>query len=577
MKVLRVAALWMCMAVCSASAIERMALLPDGSVVRFRAVNTSGLVDALKTTTFANLWNDTAVRDFMGNPSIETAIKLQLEDETLDDSDRESARLMMDMIMMLQGELVVSIDVDGNPNVVAWMSEEDQQKFMVNQRRVVELSEGSGRITRSRFQGADVYRITTVSDEEAAEDGIEEETQDEWFAWIGETMIFGMEEEWLHRTISTLKREQIEEPGEKNTIELFVDIPSIITAVRKEFEEQPDAGAEFDRILSALGVTDMGVINVKAEISPKLVKVNADIPLGSERKGILSLFKVPRSTTSFKVPFVSGNTIGYNVSRMNLNALWDAVPGMLTQIVPDPSGQAMISGMLDQISIMLGVDLESDLLDHIGTQFVTIQISTEDNIATTYALELGNEAAFKASLSKVLSEGSPMYTNLSGSGALKEEELRGETYFVIDPLGNGEEAIALAAAGGYFIAGDAAGVKEALQGLSSRQADRFYSGKIFSELRKWVPPTAFEYSVQDTGAMIKLMIDLLSEELGMIGAISQPDDMPPFMQEMVGRIEMNKMPSGDHISSFFGPVLSYSELHGDTLSIRIELRNPEAD
>ncbi len=75
---------------------------------------------------------------------------------------------------------------------------------------------------------------------------------------------------------------------------------------------------------------------------------------------------------------------------------------------------------------------------------------------------------------------------------------------------------------------------------------------------------------------MKLLLKVLVENTKGSMISDDLDDAPPFIQEMIGRMDPAKMPSVDHVASFFGPVLSYNELRDGRLVICLESRYPEA-
>lgn len=554
----------------AALAVDRMSLLPPESLLKFRASNTVALIEAVKRSPLGTLWQDPAMQDFLKMPSLYDAFVETLE-EGEDEAFKEAFHLQLQMYLMLKGEVALGIK-DDEPYLVAWMSKEDYARSLQLDRRIVALQPESKRITRSRFHGVDVYEYTERNAEDA------EQTDTVWSAAVGETVISGPDREWVQKSIAALERAPVTEPQKDARFDVVMDLPGMLAKVKAGMLEgaaTERSPSDVDRVFSVLGIDEVGAMKVTLDLKPDALILLADIPVGTELKGVLSLLDVTPVSTAIKVPFASEDVVAYSVMRFDLNALWGALPGMAMQIMQDPTQQSMVLASLGQLPGVLGVDLGNDLLAHLGTQYLSLMTLRDDTVFEVGALEVRNEEALKASIEKMFSADAPLRTRLAG--ALKTEEIRGHRLYLLPKAEDPEQKSAVAVAGGYLLLGDAEGVRAALTGLISSQSRRFYGRPEMVQLQKLTPSVAMAYSFTDLPRLIKALSTTMD-------ALRDQGVLAPLVSGLGGGalanftrgLDVSKIPDLSHVATFFGPLFSHTQFQDGVLRSRSECRYPES-
>lgn len=597
----------------TAPAFEQRDLLPGEAAMAIRFSSAPGVLQAVDASPLGCLWRDPQMQSFMGEPPTGEALLhhiLRSGEEDSDDTEKEIAELEYAMLKMISGELVIAVDPSAqevDPWIVATIPRADYERSLAMDRRIAELKHGTMTIVRSRFMEQDLYAFTET------EEGDEDDDTDTkaktkisryWQCHVGQTLVSGPNEEWVKASVARLLKETPREPVGAPEVTIRIDVPGLIAAAAKEEAENrarlreslekrnPAAAArladrpQMSAMLKAFGLGNVGVLDLRLVLHPTLCRFDAALPIGESRSGVLALFDATPSSTALRVPFVSDQTVGYSVARLDLRALWKTIPSVLAQIAPNQPQQAFSEAMLAQMTAFLGMDPDADLLAHLGTQMVTASSLSNDEIVQVVGFELRNEAALRASLDKLFAEGSQVRALLGTR--LKTERIGEHTFYIIgetlsveeteDEEDAGDDAateVAVAVAGGYVLFGDEATVRGALQSLSTpEQSARFYSGPLFQRLQQTAPTTACGYEILDFARVVRAALPAFAAESeGMLGTVIA-EGIESF--GFKGSPDPGKLPSFSHIASFFGPVITATDLRDGRFSIQVQGFYPEA-
>lgn len=597
----------------TASAFEQRDLLPVEAAMVVRLSSAPGVLQAVDASPLGCLWRDRQMQAFMGEPPTGEALLrhiLSSGDEESDDAEKEIAELEYAMLRMISGELVVAVDPSAQEDdawIVATIPRADYERSLAMDRRIAELKHGTMTIVRSRFMEQDIYAFTETEEGDevdGADAKAETKIRRNWQCHVGQTLVSGPNEEWVKASVARLLKETPREPAGAPEVTIRIDVPGLISAAAKEEAENrnrlreslaqhnPSAAArladrpQMSAMLKALGLGDVGVLDLRLVLHPTMCQFDVALPIGESRSGVLALFDATPSSTALRVPFVSDRTVSYSVGRLDLRAFWKALPSLFAQIAPNPQQQAFFEAMLVQITTFLGIDPDTDLLAHLGTQMVSASSISNDEIMQVVGFELRNEAAFRASLDKLFAEGSQVRALLGTS--LKEERIGEHTFYIIgetpsveeteDEEDDGDDAApegAVAVAGGFVLSGDEAAVRGALQSLATpEQAARFYSGPLFQRLQRTVPTTACGYEILDFARIVRAVLSALAADAeGMLGTVIA-EGIESF--GFKGSPDPGRLPPFSHVTSFFGPVVTATDLRDGRISIQVQGFYPEA-
>lgn len=616
-------------------ALERKDLLPQQSSVVIRLSSAPGFLTAVDRSPVGRLWRDPKIQDFLGKPPTGEDLLRRIfandKKPCATQAEKEISQLTFEMMKMLKGEVVFGLNPMSKeePFILADLAHTNYIRSIAMDRRISELKPEYMTISRSRFMDLDIYAFThteelsrTRSDD--AEAGTENDTTNappkrktvrkSWQCHVGQTLICGPDETWVKATAAKLLKEKLSEPSGDPELTLRVDIPYLIDIAAKEGQKRvaeqrrrrqeanpqnanPGAGAaeppappDLAAIMKAFGLGSVGVMEARCTMKPTSCTFDATLPIGDQRKGLLSLLDATPSSTALRVPFASEQTVSYSVGRIDIAALWKAIPGIISEISPDPQAQFMFNAVVNQFVLMLGVDINADLLAHLGTQSVSVLNLQKNELEQLLAIELRNEESFRASLAKIFMEGGQIRAMLGRR--LSIEKAGDRTLYVFDPSAGGTPAVAdtdapaknapprpvkrfaLTTAGGYFLWGEEPAVRNALQSLSApERAARFYAGPLFQRLQRLTPKTSIGYEITDCAQTMRAVLAALTEQEGAMAEFKKSVRAGLALDQMSG--DQSKLPSTDYIAAFFGPLVSYSEIREGRLVVHIDGFYPE--
>jgi len=523
-------------------ALERVALLPPEAQSYVRISNTTNFWSKLKQSSVGKLWTDPQFQTFLGNPDAETWKELIFED----DYDAED-KVFMEQMKMLKGEVILAFDQEmEDPYVIAAISESDFLKSLEMDEKLREITDEPFEIVKSTFQ--DVQIIQYI------EDGGTEDEESSWQAYLNETLVLGYTQEWVEKCIVQLKKEEIKEPTGNPVANLNIPLSSLLSTLAEE--EDAATAMKTELLLEALGVTGIENFSLKLELKETEMVADSNLRVDDLTKGIFSILDTQPSELP-TVTFIPEDISSLEVGRFNLLRFWQEIPVTLSTAMPAVKPQFdMIVAMLQQ---QAGINLEQDILAHLGTQYLSFSQAKGDIQTTVVAVELKNSMAFKTGLETALS--APALQPQVASG-LEIEEFLGHTLYTVKG-GDPENPVAFGISGDYLLYSQPDGLRQAIRSQSSDAAANtaFEHSELVKGLRQHVPPRAFGFSAIDW----KKNMDVMVRE------ISKPEYVAIMQQSWATSgsplppPDFSKLPSADHIAAFFNVSYQYIEATGDGL------------
>lgn len=553
----------------AAAAAGRVDLVPENAAVVVRVSNAAGFFGGLGESSLGRLWKDPRMQNFLGQPDLEQSLR----EAMCGGKEGEAQHLQWDEFMMLKGEIVVVLDVEHDePLLIAHLAAEDYRRSLEMDRRIFELQTDEKTVmTRLPFQGEELVRFTT---EHA--DGTQSVN---WQAHVADTLLAAPDREWVEQRIAGLKKEKPAEPQGLPELDVSVRVAALLEEIAKRMDEEaatsPQAAGAGQppppspaKVMEALGLTDIREINFKATLHPDRMVADMRMPVAEPLRGVLSMLDVRPSPADLRVPFVPEGALTYKVSRIDLLALWRAIPGMLSAI--SPQAQMQFQAVVGGFAGGMGLDIEKDLLAHLDTQYVSYNAMDGDAPVSVTALRLKGETALAGTLGRLFGDTS-MLRGMLGE-KLKREEFRGFTVYrvEVDPA---QPSPAIATGGGYLLYGADNAVRGALRALAAPQAadQAFYRSPLAADMRRMVPPRAFGYNAVDwptfvRGALTEATKQKIAQALQQALAVGQADE-DDEVAAFITKLDWSKLPPGSHIASFLGPSFSFAELVNGVLRL----------
>ncbi len=527
------------------TALERISLLPSDAQSYVRVSNTTNFWSQLKQSSIGKLWADPQFQDFLGNPDAETWQEMFFEG----DSDAES-EVFSEQIKMLKGEIILAFDLEmEDPYIIAAMSGEDFIQSLKMDEKLLGVTDEPFEILKSTFQDVEIIQYI--------EDGGSPGEESSWQTHLNGTLVLGYTKEWVEKCIVQLKKEDIKEPTGNPTANLNIPLSSLIRTFAEE--ESADDTVLFE----ALGLMGIESYSFKLELKETEMVGDSNLNVSDLTKGIFSILDTQPSELP-TVTFIPESISSLEVGRFNLLRFWQEIPNVLATAMPAAKPQFdMIVAMLQQ---QTGIDLEQDLLANIGTQYLSFSKAEGDAQTTVVAVELKDGMAFETGLETALA--APALQPQVAAG-LEIEEFLGHTIYTVKDTAP-ESAMAFSVSGDYLLYSQPAGLRQAIrsQNRDSAANEFFERSELVKGLRRHVPPRAFGFSAIDW----KKNMDLIVRE------ISKPEYVSVMQQNWAKSgsplppPDFEKLPSADHIASFFNVSYQYIEATGDGLHQQIILK-----
>ena len=535
----------------SVNAVTRVGLLEQDADIILNISSISKIGEALKKTSFGNLWNDPEFKKAIGEYDLGKTIK----EGMLSNMSEEESHLYLEEIKMLKGNIAFSIQTaDKDFSLAAALSEKDFKLSLDMDRRLTELdSENKMTIHMERYQGTPIYTHIYENNESA----------NSWQAYIDNTMLMSSSEDWVKKSIAAIKKSPVTE--DKNgtpSAYLDVNMKSMIDSMIKSYEENMAsmqsagvAAPQFspDKIVDAIGFADLNKITISVKFYDDRIVTDSTTAIKKPLKGILAVSDLSPSSLDLQLPYAPKSIISYGVSRLNLMALWRNIPQIISQATPEEAA-AIFNSQLSGLSAMLGADPGRDLFANLDTQIASILVNSSPEPEGMYFIRIKNEAALQSSLQKMFDENG-MLRMILGENFKLESFRDADIYEFTSDSTN--KTYAITAESGYLAIGSGKIVRRYLRAVDSGNPDNcaFYKSRLFADLRKNTPSKACSYSAMDTGKYVKVFLSMIVDNPALKSEIANNtgNDNNPFPN-----FDINKLPSAEYMSKFFGSSFQYT-------------------
>ena len=513
-------------------ALKRADLLPADAMASVRISNTTSFWDKLQKSPIGRLWTDPQFQTFLGNPDADLWSELLFDGEKTPEND-----MTMEQLKMLSGEVALAMVKDSDdPYIVVAMTEEDFRRSLALDDKLAEDAEEPVKIIRGSFQDVDVIQHI-----EAA--GTEDEAST-WQAYLNNTLVMGPDKEWVEKSIVRIKKEAVEEPTGNPEISMDLPLSRLIQTLLKESREDSDMQPLFE----SLGLMGLEHFTVRVVMNDETMVIDNTLAATSLDKGIFTLLDTaPVNLPS--VGFIPENICLLEVGRINLLRLWQEIPTVPTTAAPPVKPQFDFAlGMIRQ---QLGIDMEQDLIAHLGTQYLGFSTADSDMMTTVLALQLKDSAGFRNGLETIMNAPA-MQPQVAA--ALETINFLDHTLYVTKNTAPAD-TISVAVVGNYLIYSQPEGVRQVIRSQTSEAAanPRFEQTELVQGLRSHTPSDACGYSVVDWNKYMGFMIrELTKPQIAQIIAQKWATSGAPIPPP-----DFSKLPPADHLASFFNRSYQY--------------------
>ncbi|VGO15821.1 hypothetical protein PDESU_04408 [Pontiella desulfatans] len=519
--------------------MERTELLPPEAQTYVRVSNTTNFWSMLKKSSIGKLWQDQQFQDFMGNPDADTWQEFIFDGEK--DAEDE---VFLEQLKMLNGEIILAFDLNSeDPYIIAMMGKEEFEKSLVLDDQVRDVMKEPFDIVRSSFQDVEIVQHVEKPG-----------TGNESFSWqahVGSTFVMGHTREWVEQCIVRLRKDEVVEPSGNPVLNINLPLARMIEDSITEGQPGVSERAMFE----ALGLLDIENFSSTIELRNDRLVADNILRIGAMGKGLFTILDVQPSELP-TVTFIPEDIASIEVGRFNLLGLWQEIPNVLASA--DPAMKPQFDMLLAMIQQQAGINLEQDLLAHLGKKFVSFATVEGEKSDSVVAVDLVDGAAFKKGLETALA--APAMQPYVSVG-LEIDDFLDHTIYTLkesDPA----EAMGISIAGDYLLYGTPGGLRQVIRSVTSDAAanQAFERTELVKGLREHVPPRAFAYSAIDW----KKSMDVILEEIAQPGYVSMIRQRWAMSGSALPPPDFDKLPPADHIASYFNVSYQYVEasVHG---------------
>ena len=210
----------------------------------------------------------------------------------------------------------------------------------------------------------------------------------------------------------------------------FVDIPRIIDAASKS----PD-GAMVRKVVDGLGLGNVHEFTWHTGFGGRHQRSTFQIYISGERKGLLRVLAGDANFRPEQLPPLPPDTTSLHVVHLNLTGFYEgireAIAGVSNALGEDAAAQVRtFDDELHEATKNLGIDLQKDLLDTLGTTMVVYSAPSEGllGIGTGVAIQVKDVDMLRRTLDEI---GKAIASQGDGSVRIVQREYHGVALYVL--------------------------------------------------------------------------------------------------------------------------------------------------
>ncbi len=406
---------------------------------------------------------------------------------------------LYEQLLMLKGEAVFGASMDGaEPNLPAFcfsaaMTDAEYKESLRRGHWIQSGADTSATIVKSSFQEVEmIQRITQggTSKEEIV-----------YWAHLDRTFLLSDQRAWVEECIVRLKKEQVVEPT-GNTLDIQIPAGSLFLESILQKKKTRAEKMQAIKLHNALGLRGIGIYRLHAEVKGNEILLDSTLAVSDLNQGLFSLLDTsPRNPLRNGLPPRPFSS--FMVGKINLANFWKNLPEILTAASTATTTQVAMA--IRSIQQKTGLDIEQDVLAHLGNQFVISSQSHGDKHSWVIALELRNEHALEQSLGTLFA--SPMAQ--AWGNFILTSDFRGHVIYSLKPKDPEANPFTLSTANGQLLFGHANLVQETIQQLESGIQPQ--PSEMERTARKHTPANAFGFGATDQRKAASLMYIKISD------------------------------------------------------------------
>jgi hypothetical protein len=545
--------------------MDRLDLVTDVDMI-VRCSNTSALFTAIEQSPLGRFWKSPEMEAFHNGQSLEEEIRRLL----IQADDGENAAQIHDIYMeqakMLDGEFILGLDfnaLDGEPavTIVAAMREEDYQRSLEMDALLFELEDVETIKASEDFRDTRIF--TYMRKEEAG---------DRFFyqAFHGGTLVASEDRSWLERALIRLMETPAREPGGDPVFAItgkarLMDRLQTMLAEQASENESP---VDMPAVIKSLGVDALGDMDLNICMKEDRADIAFQVARRGEwNHGLMVIIPPEPAPVDFRLAHVPRDVASYQVTRLDLNALWTQIPEILRQISPE--FQMQFSMGVNAVGGMMNINVSEDIFNNLDRLAYSYARLGDNGQELVYGVKVKDAAAMERTLRKLFDEHSPIVAQLGQF--YRETDVQGHIIHILqfpNPSGDDEamafNEIGLTVVDRALVMGQGDLLVAYVQAaLHNQRVPDFYESRAFREMTARVPADACSYGLSDLSAYARFFMNEVHKTVEAAKAAPASADEGPDaalapLADIFEDIDVSQLPSADVIAGYFGNSDGYS-------------------
>lgn len=549
--------------------IDRRDLVRDADLV-VRCSDAGAFSAAVARSPLGLFWHSPEMEALREGWHLEEAFGRALTEGKAGAHAERMRQIYLEQLKLLDGEVVLAFDFgdfSGPPavTVVAALGTDAYRRSLEMDRLLIELK-GAETITASEdFRGVTI--TTYLSEEDAG---------DRFFyqAFYDGTVLASEDRRWLEQALIRLMAARTREP-EGDPVLTATGTARLLDRLQASMvEKAAQGGAPFDpqTVFHGLGLDSVGDVQLALAMRADRAEVVFQAARRGEwNRGLMVLVPAEPAPQDFRLAHVPSDVAGYQVFRMDLDALWRQIPEILRQIAPDH--QLQFSMGVNAAGGLLDIDLNEELfgnLERLGFTYARIGDAGQELV---YGFRVKDAGAMARTLDKLFAEHSPLRARLGE--VYRRTEIQDHRLHMLQlqvPAGRGGamtlREVGMTVIDRALVVGEGGLLVDHVQAAVHHQGEAaFYTSPLFTDMLRRVPAEACSYGVSDLGAYARFFTDRLrraAEDLQAAGFASpagaggkEAAGLNALIEGLAG-LDVAKMPSPERVGAYFGTSDGYS-------------------
>jgi hypothetical protein len=560
--------------------MARLDLVTDADMV-VHCTDTAALLTAIETSPLGRFWGSPEMEAFRDGRDLKDELRRALVDQAGGDNAAKIQDIYLEEMKMLRGEVVLGLDFTddhGQPAVtlVAAMSEADHKRSLEMDALLFKLEDVETIKASEDFRGTPLYTY------------IRKEDQGDRFlyqAFYEGTLLASEDRDWLEHALLQLKETPAREPEGPPGLTLTAKARLMDRLQSLLTERAAEEGSPVDplTVVKSLGLDAIGEVRFTVGMQKDQADIEFQVARRGEwNRGLMVLIPAEPAPRDFRLAYVPRDAASYQVTRLDLNALWMQVPEILRQISPE--FQLQFNMGVNAAGGLMDIDVNEELFNNLDRLIFTYTCLEDDRQQFLYGVKVKDSDAMARTLSKLFAEHSPIVAQLGDF--YRPTDIQGHIIHMIQfPMPAVEGGLPVYSEVGVTVADRALIIGQGdllvdyVQAAVHNQGrPEFYEQPAFKAMLARIPGDACSYGMNDLSAYVRFYVNQMRTAMAQAATPASSDGndgrKPNPLAALFKDFDVDKLPPADVIARYFGVSEGYSVMDAAGFRSTMTIRYP---